>query len=84
MGWGGRWEGGSGCGTHVHPWWIHVNVWQNQYGIVKQNKVKKKKKKERKKRGSIRSGFLTKALRISNYLEGANFKITLLSQKFAF
>jgi len=29
MGWGGRWEGGSGWGTHVHPWLIHVNVWQN-------------------------------------------------------
>ena len=27
--------GGSGWGTHVHPWWIHVNVWQNQYNIVK-------------------------------------------------
>ena len=38
--WGGRWEGGSGLGTHVHPWRIHVNVWQNQYSIVKQNKVK--------------------------------------------
>ena len=23
---GGR--GGSGWGTHVHPWLIHVNVWQ--------------------------------------------------------
>ena len=22
-------EGGSGWGTHVHPWLIHVNVWQN-------------------------------------------------------
>ena len=21
-----RWEGGSGWGTHVHPWQIHVNV----------------------------------------------------------
>ena len=40
---GGRWEEGSGLGTHIHPWWIHVNVWQNQYSIVKQNKVKKKK-----------------------------------------
>ena len=38
--WGERWEGGSGLGTHVHPWLIHVNVWQNQYSIVKQNKVK--------------------------------------------
>ena len=28
MGWGGRWEGDSGWGTHVHPWLIHVNVWQ--------------------------------------------------------
>ena len=27
MGWGGRW-GGSGWGTHVHPWLIHVNAWQ--------------------------------------------------------
>ena len=27
--------GGSCLGTHVHPWWIHVNVWQNQYSIVK-------------------------------------------------
>ena len=26
---------GSGLGTHVHPWRIHVNVWQNQYSIVK-------------------------------------------------
>ena len=28
MGWGGRQEGGSGWGTHVNPWLIHVNVWQ--------------------------------------------------------
>ena len=28
MGWGVRWEGGSGWGTHVNPWLIHVNVWQ--------------------------------------------------------
>ena len=33
--WGGRWEGGSGWGTRVHPWWTHVDVWQNQYNIVK-------------------------------------------------
>ena len=30
----------SGLGTHVYPWQIHVNVWQNQYSIVKQNEVK--------------------------------------------
>ena len=45
MVWGGRWEGGSGLGTHVHLWLIHVNVWQNQHSIVKQNKVKMKIKK---------------------------------------
>ena len=28
MGWGGRREGGSGWGTHVNPWLIHVSVWQ--------------------------------------------------------
>ena len=28
MGWGGRWEGVQDEGTHVHPWLIHVNVWQ--------------------------------------------------------
>ena len=28
MGWGGRREGGSGWGTHVNPWLIHVDVWQ--------------------------------------------------------
>ena len=28
MGWGRRWEGGSGWGTHLNPWLIHVNVWQ--------------------------------------------------------
>ena len=26
--------GGSGWGTHVHPWWIHVNIWQNHYNNV--------------------------------------------------
>ena len=29
-----EWEGGSKWGTHVHPWQIHVDVWQNQYNIV--------------------------------------------------
>ena len=27
--------GGSGLGTRVHMWQIHVEVWQNQYSIVK-------------------------------------------------
>jgi len=40
---GGRREEGSGWGTRVHLWWIHVDIWQNQYNIVKlKNKTKKK------------------------------------------
>ena len=43
MGWRRRLEGGSGWGTtHVHPWLIHVNVWQNpqycNYPPIKINK----------------------------------------------
>ena len=37
-----RWYGeggGTGSGTRVHPWWMHVDVWQNQYNIVKKKKV---------------------------------------------
>ena len=35
---------GSCLGMHVHPWWIHVNVWQNQqYCKVKYSKKKKKR-----------------------------------------
>ena len=30
--------GGSGLGARVHPWWMHVDVWQNQYNIVKKKK----------------------------------------------
>ena len=28
IGWRRKWEGWLGCGTHVNPWLIHVNVWQ--------------------------------------------------------
>ena len=35
MGWGGRWEGGSGWGTHVNPWLIHVNVWEKSLQYCK-------------------------------------------------
>ena len=31
----GSGRGCSGLGTRVHPWQIHVDVWQNQYNIVK-------------------------------------------------
>ena len=47
------WEVGSGWGTHVNPWLIHVNVWQKplqcckviSLQIIKINEKKKKKKK---------------------------------------
>ena len=29
MEWGGRREEGSGWGTHVYLWRIHVDIWQN-------------------------------------------------------
>ena len=32
-------KGGSGWGTCVHPWRMRVDVWQNQYNIVKQKKI---------------------------------------------
>ena len=56
MGWRGRWEGGSGWGTHVNPWLIQVNVRQKplQYckvislQLIKINeKTKTIKKKKR-------------------------------------
>ena len=53
MGYGGRWEGGSGWGTHVNLWLIHVIVWHKplQYckvislHLIKINEKKKKKAK---------------------------------------
>ena len=42
---GGKWEGCSGWGTHVNPWLIHVNVWQNplQYcKVISLQLIKKK------------------------------------------
>ena len=61
MGWGGRWEGVSGWGTHVNPWLIHVNVWQKplQYckvislQLIKINGKKKRNHRLKKKRESI-------------------------------
>ena len=45
MVWGGRREEGSGWGTRVYRWWIHLDIWQNQYNIVKfKNKIKLKTK----------------------------------------
>ena len=53
MGWGGTWEGGSGWGTHVNQWLIHVSVWQKPlqyYEVISVQliKINEKKKKEKK------------------------------------
>ena len=57
MVWGGRREEGSGWGTYVYLWWIHFDIWQNQYNIVKfKNKIKLKKKKESKSMEKINHG----------------------------
>ena len=39
---GGRREEGSGWGTRVYLWRIHVDIWQNQYNILKL-KIKERK-----------------------------------------
>ena len=47
MVWGERREEGSGWGTRVYLWQIHVDIWQNEYNIVKlKNIIKKEKKKK--------------------------------------
>ena len=46
--WGGRREEGSGWGTRVYLWRIHVDIWKSQNNIVKVNKIKLKKKKREK------------------------------------
>ena len=49
MVWRGRREEGSGWGTHVYLWQIHVDIWQNQYNIVKlknNNKINKERWQE--------------------------------------
>ena len=38
-------EEGLGWGTRVYLWWIHVDIWQNQYNIVKLKKKRKEKNK---------------------------------------
>ena len=70
MEWGDRWEGGSGWGTYVHPWLIHVNVWQKapQYCKVISLQLKKKRK-EKKKAVNYNSCHLTDQLLESTSLE---------------
>ena len=40
---GGKREEGSGWGTRVYLWHIYVDIWQNQYNMVKLKKKLEKK-----------------------------------------
>ena len=49
MGWGGRWEGESGWGTHVTPWLIHGNGGQYPLqccGVISLQLIKINEKKK--------------------------------------
>ena len=56
-GWAG--EGGSGWGTHVHPWLIHVNVWQKPPQYCKVISFQLKERKGKKKRILVHKGPLS-------------------------
>ena len=41
-GWGGEGGGSQDGGTHVHPWLIHVSVWQKPPQYYKVNSLQLK------------------------------------------
>ena len=73
MGRAGRQEQGSGWGTHVNPWLIHVNAWQKplqyckvislQLIKINEKKVRTQCKKKEKKRKKIVLEFLVGTIR---------------------
>ena len=75
MVWGGRREEGSGWGTRVYLWQIHVDIQQNQYNIVK---LKKKKKEFKKKIKARRSPLLIYSFTASS-LQSRDLRLYLLS-----
>ena len=83
MVWGGRTEEGSGWGTRVYLWRIHVDVWQNQYNIVKlKNKMKLKNSKKKKKKRQKHVSSASREVRAFRVLEasrqnGKNFGVIL-------
>ena len=69
MGWGRRWEGGSGWGTHVNPWLIHTNVWQKPLRYCKIISLKLIKINEKIKLGfeNKRSGSQKKTYKLEKF-----------------
>ena len=63
IGWRGRCEGGSGWGTHVTPWLIHVNVWQKPLQcceVISLQLIKINEKKNQSEAYSLCSVFMDK------------------------
>ena len=73
MVWGGRREEGSGWGTHVYLWRIHVDIWQNQYNIVK---LKKKKFKNKNYLSLQKKAFVFLILQVYNNVERKSIGLT--------
>ena len=70
--WRGRWEAGSGWGTHVNPWLVHVTVWQKplQYcKVINLQLIKINGKKEKKKRYKMNACLLLLLLLLFFLLE---------------
>ena len=57
MGWGGRWQGGTGWGTHVTTWLIRVSVWQEPLQYCKLISLHIIKINEKKRGNFPQSGF---------------------------
>ena len=69
MVWGGRREEDSGWGTHVYLWQINFDIWQNQYNIVKLNKIKFLKNGKKKKTCTLSIEILFGAATIENSIK---------------
>ena len=62
---------GSGWGTRVYLWQIHVDIWQNQNNIVKLKKDKKDSViKKIKKKSTKQTLKWYRIMHINNYLKG--------------
>ena len=59
IGWGGRWEGGSGWLTHVNPWLIHVNVWEKPLQYCKVISLQLIKINEKKSKSTQKTSLLS-------------------------
>ena len=76
-GWYGE-GGGLGWGTHVYLGQIHFDIWQDQYNIVKLNKIKKKKKETKKKKNPAE----TKIKKKKRGAKRSEVSLSLLSMSF--